>query len=59
MAKPAKPAQKPAGPITSKKKPLTGAEPAPKPAPRGASATSGMGGKVAKGKPINGIKRGK
>jgi hypothetical protein len=30
---------------------------APKPAPKGGSAKSGMGGKVAKGKKYNGIKR--
>jgi hypothetical protein len=32
---------------------------APKPAPKGSSAESGMGKKVAKGKKYSGIKRGK
>lgn len=48
MANPAKPAPKSKGPV-----------PKPIPAPRGAAATSGMDGKVAKGKKYNGIKRGK
>lgn len=46
--KPAKPAPKSKGPV-----------PRPMPAPKGGSAESGMGGKVAKGKKYNGIKRGK